>query len=58
MAKKPATKTNTKKPNAKSKPGFDAARAITTITSFHDSFTLDGDDEDFEEGDDFEDEDN
>ena len=54
MAKtKTTTKTTTKKSNAKAKPGFDAARAIATITSFHDSFTLDGDDEDdFEEDDD------
>lgn len=49
------TKTTTKKPAKKpqAKPGFDAARAIATIASFHDSFTLDGDDEDdFEEDDD------
>ena len=45
MAKtKTATKKTAKKPQSKS--GFDAARAIATITSFHDSFTLDGDDED------------
>lgn len=48
MAKKPTTKTTPKKTQAKkpqAKSGFDAARAIATITSFHDSFTLDGDDD-------------
>jgi hypothetical protein len=51
--KKPTNKATTKKSNAKSKPGFDAARAIATITGFHDSFTLDVDDDDgFEEDDD------
>lgn len=52
MAKtKTTTKKTAKKPQAK--PGFDAARAIATITSFHDSFTLDEDGEDdFDEDDD------
>ena len=49
MAKTTTAKTTAKKPQSKS--GFDASRAIATITSFNESFTLDGDDED--EDDDF-----
>ena len=41
-------KSTTAKPKAKTKKktGIDTARAVAAITSFHDSFTLDGDDDD------------
>lgn len=39
-------KSSTTKTNAKKKTDIDMARAVATITSFHDSFTLDGDDDD------------